>query len=435
MITLWCELAWLGGEHAAQGVVIEIVGDRIHSVTPSAASTPVGSQRWTGLTMPGFANAHSHAFHRTLRGRTHGGAGTFWTWRDVMYEVASALDPDSYYRLARAVYGEMVLAGFTSVGEFHYLHHGPGGVPYANPNAMGESLIAAAHDAGIRLTLLDTCYLHGGIGTDLNTVQQRFADANVDAWSSRVQALPDGPGVRIGAAVHSIRACTPQEISEVASWALGRPLHTHVSEQPAENQACLDAYRQTPVGVLVDAGAVSPQFSAIHATHLTDADIAALGGATVCFCPTTERDLADGIGPARRLLDAGAALSIGSDSHAVVDPFEEARAIELNERLHRGTRGNIDVASLLDAATTAGHRSIGWDDAGIIAPGALADLVTVSLDSVRLAGTRPDDVLAAVVFGAAPADVTHVMIDGRAIVVDGRHHSIDVAEELAAVLS
>jgi formiminoglutamate deiminase len=435
MITLWCELAWLGGEHAAHGVVIEVVGDRIHSVTPGATSAPDGSLRLAGLTLPGFANAHSHAFHRALRGRTHGGAGTFWTWRDVMYEVASALNPDSYYRLARAVYSEMVLAGFTSVGEFHYLHHGPGGVPYANPNAMGESLIAAAHDAGIRLTLLDTCYLHGGIGADLNTVQQRFADADVEAWSGRVAALSDGPDVRIGAAMHSVRACTPQEIGDVASRAAGRLLHAHVSEQPAENQACLDAYRHTPVGVLVDAGAVSPQFSAIHATHLTDADIAGLRGATVCFCPTTERDLADGIGPARRLLDAGAAVSIGSDSHAVIDPFEETRAIELNERLHRGTRGNIDVAALLDAATSAGHRSIGWDDAGTITPGGLADLVTVSLASVRLAGTRPHDVLAAVVFGAGPADVSNVMIGGRAVVIDGRHQAIDVAAELAAVLS
>ncbi len=435
MITLWCELAWLGGEHAAPGVVIEIVGDHIHSVTPNVADAPDGSQHLNGLTLPGFANAHSHAFHRALRGRTHGGTGTFWTWREVMYGVASSIDPDGYYRLARAVYGEMVLAGFTSVGEFHYLHHGPGGVPYANPNAMGESLIAAAHDAGIRLTLLDTCYLHGGIGTDLNTVQQRFADANVDAWSARVAALSHGPDLRIGAAVHSVRACTPSEISDVASWAVGRPLHTHVSEQPAENQACLDAYRQTSVGVLVDAGAVSPQFSAIHATHLTDADIAGLRGATVCFCPTTERDLADGIGPARRLLDAGAAVSIGSDSHAVIDPFEETRAIELNERLHRGTRCNIGVAALLDAATRAGHRSIGWDDTGTITAGALADLVTVSLASVRLAGTRPHDALAAVVFGASPADVTHVMVGGRAIVIDGRHHSIDVSVELAAVLS
>ena len=212
-------------------------------------------------------------------------------------------------------------------------------------------------------------------------------------------------------------------------------MHAHVSEQLAENQACLDAYRQTPVGVLVDAGAVTPQFSAVHATHLTDADIAGLRYATVCFCPTTERDLADGIGPARRLLDAGTALSIGSDSHAVIDPFEETRAIELNERLQRNTRSNIDVATLLNAATSAGHHSIGWDDAGTITPGALADLVTVSLASVRLAGTRPHDVLAAVVFGASPADVTHVMVGGRPIVIDGRHQTIDVAVELAAVLS
>lgn len=437
MITLWCEHAWLGGAAADAGVLLEIVGDRIHSVQSGVERAPDGCLVRYGLTLPGFANAHSHAFHRALRGRTHSGPGSFWTWRNTMYEAAEALNPDTYYQLARAVYGEMLLAGFTSVGEFHYLHHDAGGVPYANPNAMGEALIAAAASAGLRITLLDTCYLHGGIGHELNTVQQRFADQSVAGWANRAAALPEGPMVRVGAAVHSVRACDPTEIAEVARWATetNRPLHAHVSEQPAENAACQAAYGMSPIELFAAAGAISSRFSAVHATHLSPHDITALSGATACFCPTTERDLADGIGPARRLIAAGVHLSIGSDSHAVIDPFEETRAIELNERLATNERGNIDVASLLCAATESGQRSLGWSDAGAIRSGALADLVIVSTSSVRLAGTRVQDLLAAVVYAAHPTDVTDVMVGGRWVVADRHHATLDVAAELTAVLA
>lgn len=429
----WCELAWLGGERTTAGVLVTIDGERIAAVEAGVATAPAGATRLDGLTLPGFANAHSHAFHRALRGRTQRGRGSFWSWRERMYEVAAALDPDSYRRLARATFAEMALAGITAVGEFHYLHHGPGGVHYDDPNAFGEALIAAAEEAGIRITLLDACYLHGGIGEPPNEVQRRFSDGDAAGWAERVGMLRGGERARIGAAIHSVRAVDPDAAREVAAWAAQAacPLHAHLSEQPAENAACEAAYGISPSRLLADAGALGPAFTAVHATHLSDADISLLGGAgcCCCFCPTTERDLADGIGPARALLDAGAALALGSDSHAVIDPLEEARAVELDERLASGERGRHEAPGLLVAATAAGHAAIGWPEAGRIEAGAIADLVTVRLDSVRTAATG--DPLAAAVFAASAADIDSVVCSGHPVIAAGRHLEIDVARELS----
>ena len=447
---LWCEYAWLGGDRAEADVLIEVDGERITSVERGVAMPPASvADALYGLTLPGFANAHSHAFQRALRGRAQdAGGGSFWTWREQMYELAATLDPDSYLRLARATYGEMALAGITAVGEFHYLHHAPDGKPYDDPNAMGTALIEAAADAGVRLTLIDACYLHGGFGEPLAGAQRRFGDADAEAWVARVDALAaavagdagDGMDasarVRIGAAIHSVRAVDPDSAQVVADWASARnaPLHAHVSEQPAENEACLAAHGVTPMRLLADAGALGDRFTAVHATHVTSEDVGLLAGATVCLCPTTERDLADGIGPARELREGGASLSLGSDSHAIIDLFEEARALELDERLATGVRGNHSAGDLLGAATESGYRCLGWPDGGRIEAGALADLVTVSLKSVRLAGTAPERALESVVFAGSAADVTHVLAAGRFIVRGGVHHRIDVARELEAAI-
>jgi formiminoglutamate deiminase len=363
--------------------------------------------------------------------------GTFWTWREQMYRVAERLDPDRYLTLATAAFAEMALAGFTSVGEFHYLHHGPRGEAYDDPNAMGEALIEAARRAGVRIALLDTCYLAGGIGEPLEGVQLRFGDGDVAAWAARAGDLAErhrgADDVVVGAAVHSVRAVPREAIPEVAEWAAlaGAPLHAHVSEQPAENAACRAAHGLTPTGLLAEAGALGPRFTAVHATHLSLNDLALLGESesAACLCPTTERDLADGIGPARALLDAGVRLTLGTDSHAIVDGFEEARAVELNLRTTNGRRGQIDAGELLAALTSEGHTALGFADAGRIEVGARADLVAVRMDSVRTAGGA-EEALDTAVFAATASDVTDVIAGGREVVRDGRHVLGDVGRLL-----
>ncbi|MFE6687011.1 formimidoylglutamate deiminase [Streptomyces sp. NPDC057743] len=437
--TYWLEHAWLGA-HVESGVTVEVADGRITAVHPGTQAPPPGAEALHGLTLPGLANAHSHAFHRALRGTVQVGAGTFWTWREVMYDVADRLTPDSYYALARAAYAEMALAGITCVGEFHYLHHAPGGTRYDDPNAMGQALLAAAADAGIRITLLDTAYLSAGFGDPPNRHQLRFSDGTAHAWAERADALKGGELAKVGAAVHSVRAVPAGELGTVATWAERRraPLHVHLSEQTAENDACRAAHGRTPTQLLAEHGVLGPRTTAVHATHLTDGDIALLGGSGtgVCMCPTTERDLADGIGPAATLQEQGSPLSLGSDSHAVIDLLEEARAMELNERLRTRTRGHWTAAALLRAATTDGHAALGWDDAGAIETGALADLTTLALDSVRTAGPPPRLGGETAVFAATAADVRHTLVGGRWTVRDGRHTGVpDVPTALAQAIA
>ncbi|HEX7187174.1 MAG TPA: formimidoylglutamate deiminase [Actinomycetes bacterium] len=437
--TYHCELAWLPPGRVARDVLIEVDGDRIVTVTEDAPAT---GERLRGLVLPGLANAHSHAFHRTLRGQAQAATpgGSFWTWRDQMYAVAERLDPDTYLALARATYAEMVLAGVTCVGEFHYLHHRPDGGRYDDLNAMGLALVQAAREAGLRIALLDTCYLAGGIGSPLSGVQRRFGDGDAAGWAERADALraalSGASDVVVGAAVHSVRAVPADQIAEVAAWAGGAapaPLHCHLSEQPAENEQCLAAYGVSPTRLLHDHGVLGPRTTAVHATHLGDEEVALLGASATytCLCPSTERDLADGIGPARLLRDAGSPITLGSDSHAVIDLFEEARAVELDERLASGVRGTFSTGQLLDAATIAGHASLGMPDAGRLAPGASADLVAVRLDSVRTAGGTPDTAADRVVFAATAGDVTDVVASGRRVVESGRHVLGDIARLLA----
>lgn len=337
--------------------------------------------------MRAFANCHSHVFHRALRGRAVG--DSFWMWRDDMYALAAVLDPDLLYRLARATYAEMRLAGMDAVGEFHYLHHQPDGTPYDDANAMGEAVIAAARDAGLRICLLDTCY------TRAEGVQRRFDDGDADRWAARAQDLAASHAgeddVVIGAAIHSVRAVPREQLPIVAKALPDAPLHVHVSEQPAENEACLAATGMTPVALLAEAGVWTPRTTAVHATHLTDDDVRVLGdaGSFVCFCPTTEADLADGTGPSVQLREAGARLTLGSDGHTVIDMFAEARGVEMHERLASGRRGSWSSDELLAAATDTGFASLGLE------PGRTIEL----RPSVRTAGTGDP------VWSATAADV------------------------------
>jgi formiminoglutamate deiminase len=442
----YCDLAHLPGPEGGtkSKVLIQTRGDRITAVTPGTKHPPREATHLAGLTLPGLANVHSHAFHRALRGRTQMGHGTFWTWREQMYAAAAHLDPDSYLELATAVFAEMALAGITAVGEFHYLHHSPKGGTYADPNAMGAALVEAAAAAGVRITLLDTCYLAGGFDTELNEVQRRFSDGDAERWAERVdqlrKTLAGSEHARIGAAVHSVRAVPVDQLAPIVGFAAEHelPLHVHLSEQRAENDACLARHHRTPTQLLADHGALGPRTTAVHATHLSQMDIDLLGtsATAVCMCPTTERDLADGIGPARTVLGAGSPVNLGSDSHAVIDLFEEARAVELDERLRTERRGHWRAEELLHAATAAGHAALGWPEAGKLEPGALADFTTVALDTVRLAGAAQGHAAESVVFAATAADVRHVVVGGRFSVRDHRHETVrDVPGRLATAIS
>ena len=434
MSSYWAAYAWLP-DGCQAGVSFDVADGRFARVArgvPPRANQEI----LRGVTLPGLANGHSHAFHRGLRGRTHAGGGTFWTWRQQMYALAARLDPDSYFSLARAVFAEMALAGFTAVGEFHYLHHDQHGHSYADPNAMGHALIQAATETGIRLTLIDVCYLAGGLAATghlpLDPLQTRFADEDVDHWEARIGSLKDGDRVRVGVAAHSVRAVPAEVLTKIGEAAGERPLHVHLSEQPAENAATQAFYGRTPTELLADHGLLGPRTTAVHATHLTDTDIKGLGSTqtSACFCPTTERDLADGIGPARRLADAGSPLTLGSDQQAVIDPFEELRGLEMHERLATGERGRFTPGDLIMIASEDGYRSLGWADGGRIADGTPADFVVVRSDSVRTTGARPDQIA----YAASGADVDQVVVAGHRIVRDGQHQLGSPARLLESAL-
>ena len=398
MTTFFCDRAWTENGFETD-VVVEVANGHI---TEAAAGSPrpKGATHLAGVVFPGFVNAHSHVFHRLLRGRVPKRKGDFWSWRDAMYEVAAALDPDAYRKVAVAVFREMLAAGYTSVFEFHYLHHQPDGTPYDEPNVMAAALADAALETGIRLTILDTCYLSAGFGLPPEGVQRRFSDTTAAAWLERVESWSPPAGVGWGAAIHSVRAVNPRQMGTVLEWVEDRPLHVHASEQPTENRDCLNHYGHTPVRVLADAGVLGPNTTIVHATHLGagDVNLLASSGTRAAICPTTERWLADGIGPTGDLAAAGVGLAIGSDSQAVIDPFEEMRLLELHQRLATGRTGTHPPAELIRAGTGGSS----------IRAGEAADLVAVDPASPRTAGVEP----AGLVFAATAADVIRVVVGG-----------------------
>ena len=422
--TFWCATALVDGVTTA-GVRVGCGPDgTITAVESAAAALP--DDVLLGHVVPGMGNAHSHAFHRALRGRTHNDGGDFWRWRDSMYNTAAALDPELYRELAVGVFSEMVQAGFTAVGEFHYVHHRQDGTAYPTPHAMELALASAAHEVGIRLTLLDTSYLRGGTGIALTADQLRFGDGTGARWLARWNSLRDALAeknagqrapVRLGAAIHSVRAVGREDMAVILDGLpADAPLHIHLSEQPRENEECRTEYDTTPTGLLATLGALTPRLSVVHATHLTDQDVALLGAASVSvvMCPTTEADLGDGIGPARALADAGARIALGSDQNAVVDPFLESRGLEAGERLASGRRGRFSPRELGDALSTNGYVSLGLGSGGI-AIGSFCDLVEVALDTVRTIGSAPEQIA----LTATAGDVLRVIVGGR-VVADKR---------------
>jgi formiminoglutamate deiminase len=410
-----CAAAWIDGA-IRRDVDIFCAAGVITAIEPAGGSVAGQVEVLPGLVIPGFADAHSHIFHRALRGRTHGGGGTFWTWRELMYSLAGRLDPETLRALAFAAYLELLCAGYTAVGEFHYLHHPPGGGRYPNPNAMGLAVADAAAVAGIGLTLVDIAYLAGGFGVPAGAVQQRFSDGSADAWADRVAALP--AGIRVGVGIHSVRAVPAEQMPTVVTAAGGRVLHVHLSEQPAENADCLAATGLTPTQLLDRAGAIGPRTAAVHATHLTNDDIGIRGraGASVVICPTTEADLADGLPAAGRLAAAGARLSLGGDQQVVVDPFVQARGLEYGERLAGGRRGVFPPRTLWSAALEHSHAAID-SPGGRLAVGAPADFLAIGTSSARTAGAELDQL----VMCASAQDVEVVVAGGLVRARSGNH--------------
>ncbi len=379
--------------------------------------------------LPGFVNTHSHVFQRALRGHTHrplSQQDSFWTWRRAMYAEAQRLNPDLLYALALSTYREMLAAGYTSVGEFHYVHHQPDGQPYANPNAMAEAVLHAGREAGIRVVLLMTAYAQGGFQLPLEKEQRRFCDRAVELYLERVEALRT-TGAHVGVAPHSVRAVPESWFRALAAYSHERdlPLHVHADEQVAEIEQCRAMYDCPPIELLARFDALSVRTTIVHATHADANEIALLAqyGCTVCVCPTTEGDLGDGIAPYAELLANGIPLAIGADSNTRLDPIEELRWAEYSARM-RYQRRRVLVAGemgspgplLLDYGTQRGARALGLDT-GVIAPGALADFVAVDLKHPMLSGWTPDDVLDVLFFGASSEVVRQVWVQGKRVFV------------------
>src|SRR5215469_14415318 len=377
--------------------------------------------------LPGFVNTHSHVFQRALRGHTHrplSKEDTFWTWRSAMYAEAQRLNPDLLYEEALATYREMLAAGYTSVGEFHYVHHQPGGQPYADPNAMSEALLQAGRDAGIRVVLLIAAYAQGGFKQPPEERQLRFRDASVDAYLDRVEALRVA-GVPIGVAPHSVRAVPEPWFRAIADYRRGHnlPLHVHADEQMGEIEQCRAAYNCTPIELLDRFGVLGTLTTIVHATHANATEIALLAhyGCTVCVCPTTEGDLGDGIAPYAELLAANIPLAIGSDSNTRLDPIEELRWAEYSARMRYQRRRVLvddELASpgslLLEYGTHCGAVALGLET-GAIAPGMLADFIAVDVHHPSLAGWNVDDFLDVLFFGASADAIVGTWVQGERV--------------------
>ncbi len=320
------------------------------------------------LRLPALTTAHSHAFQRALRGRAQrpvsSGPSDFWTWRDAMYELASSLTPESIHAISLVAFRELARAGVRTVGEFHYVHHQPDGTPYDDRTVLADAVIRAAREANLRIALLRVAYHRAGPGCAAEAGQRRFCDPEVDDVLRDVDTLRSryagDPDVVVGLAPHSVRAVPPAWLAPLSAYALDRgiPLHMHVAEQTREVDECIAETGRRPLELLADNGVLSERFVAVHATHLAPHEARLLGGARgfACLCPTTERDLGDGLADVSALVSAGVRLCTGVDSHVLVDPIEDLRALETHERLRTRSRVTQAWARTQDVTDAGGER-------------------------------------------------------------------------------
>ena len=392
--------------------------------------------------LPGLVNAHSHAFQRVLRGRTEyrtsSDKDSFWTWREMMYSATARLTPEDIYDASRMAFLEMALSGITSVGEFHYLHHAPDGGAYDDPNLLAKEVVRAANDVGLRIALLRVAYARSGFETGPNPHQARFIEIEADLYLKNVGELQKYLGSNnemawVGVAPHSVRAVPLASLKEIVAFANDEklPVHMHVAEQAAEVSACIQEYGRSPVALLHSEGLLSERFTAVHAIHVTAKAIRMLAEAqaTVCACPTTERNLGDGIVPVDGYLKDGVRVSLGTDSQTQIDLLEDARELEYHLRLQKMERAvlaaGVDEKSalaglLFECATKNGARSI-QAPVGTLESGEPADFYTVDLNDPSLAGASEEDLLANIVFSLSKTAVKDVVVAGKRIVEDGHH--------------
>jgi formimidoylglutamate deiminase len=416
-----------------------LVGDdgRVLAIAPSAESANIVDLPGKAL-LPGFINAHSHSFQRLIRGKSESRVTSgrdFWSWRGTMYHAAAQLTPEHVHDVARMAFLEMALAGTTTVGEFHYLHTDPQGRPYDDPNLLAHQVIAAARSVGIRIVLLRAAYFRSGYQLPRDPGQTRFFESLPDYLRNTALLLAEFPGtsadVRVGVAPHSIRAVTLNDLREIAAFARssGVPLHMHISEQTAENEASVREYGTTPVTLLANAHLLEPSWTAIHATHISADETGQLAeaGVTICACPTTERNLGDGIFCADRVMQHGNPVALGSDSQAQIDPLEDARQLDYHLRLKCRQRAILDQIAdvplaqrLFACATANGARALAVP-AGDLITGSLADFFTVDLRDPSIAGHSAADLLPLIVFGLNRTAIRDVAVSGRLIVRNGRH--------------
>ena len=393
--------------------------------------------------LPGLINAHSHAFQRVIRGRTeyrtNNTKDSFWTWREMMYSAAARLTPEDVYDASRMAFLEMALSGITAVGEFHYLHHRPDGTQYDDPNLLAKEVVRAAQDVGLRIALLRVAYARSGFETETSPQQARFIERDVEVYLNHVEQLQNdlaGAGAKawVGVAPHSVRAVPLDYLRRIVEFANERRLvvHMHVAEQPAEVSACIAEYGRSPVALLGTEGLLSEGFTGVHVIHVTPKAIGMLaaGGASVCACSTTERNLGDGVVPVDEFFKQGVPVALGSDSHIEIDLLEDARELEYHLRLQKMERAVLArpadegrsalAASLFECATMNGAKSISAAS-GSLEPGYGADFFTVDLDDPSIAGASSEDLLSSIVFSLSRTAVKDVVVGGKRIVEDGRH--------------
>ncbi len=393
--------------------------------------------------LPGLVNAHSHAFQRVIRGRTERRSqhtnDSFWTWREQMYAAANRLTPEKIYAASRMAFLEMALSGITAVGEFHYIHHAPDGSRYADRNLIAREVIRAAQDVGLRIALLRVAYARAGYQRTPDPQQVRFIEDTPEEYLASLEELLAAPELQegmawIGVAPHSVRAVPLAYLKTIIAFANERGLvvHMHVAEQTAEVEACIEEHGRSPVALLDTEGLLNDRFTAVHAIHVTPKAVSALARkrANVCACPTTERNLGDGVVPVDAYFKAGVAVSLGSDSQTQIDLLEDARELEYHLRLQQTARNvlapldEVDESALarrlFACATISGATSIGFDG-GSLEPGAPADFFTIDLDDPSIAGSTTENLLANIVFSLSRTAIRDVVVSGKRIVEDSRH--------------